>query len=83
MSTSESHVSFILNGKRSMTCEFVLSVADALSVDRLEALRVAGIIPPQPKPDDPQIQETVRLLERIDEAERAFVLRMLRGLTRE
>ena len=81
LNTSESHVSLVLAGKRALTADFVLSVANALGADPVAVLRIAGILPPGVgDTTDPTLAELWALAQRLSPADRIVAVRVLRGL---
>jgi len=75
---SAAFVSLILKGKRELTADFCIKAAEALGIDPLEALQVAGFVP-SPS-DDPKLVECWRLLNELSPDRLDCALAMLRGL---
>jgi transcriptional regulator with XRE-family HTH domain len=80
--TSDSHVSYVLSGRRNLSADFVISVAKALGVPVVPILELASIIPPQPQPDDPEAKRLLEVWYRLPEDERRVLLALLERASR-
>lgn len=83
LNTSESHVSLVLSGNRSLTADFAISVADILHADPVVALRIADILPPVPgQTDNPALAAAWGMLQQLSPDVLAVVVKMLKGVVR-
>lgn len=80
--TSDSHVSYVLSGRRALTADFVINVAKALKIPIVPILELAAIIPPQPKRDDPDVRRLLDVWGRLSEEEQRVLLGLMERAAR-
>lgn len=76
---SRPFVTRVLNGERAPSVEFCNRVASALGESPEKLLRLAGILPTSPAPDDsPTLQEIVELARNLSPEDQSDVLEYIR-----
>ena len=76
--TSESHLSFLLRGRRTLTADHCISIANVLDESPLAALAAAGLLPESAT--DPLLRELWRIACELSPEARRYVVAAMRGI---
>lgn len=79
---SAAQVANVVGGRSKAGADFCVGIARALNASPVSLLALAGIIPPQAPPDDPEAKRILDLLYRLPEHQRQVVLELLEKATR-
>jgi len=77
---SSAMVSMVMTGQRLPGPDFCTGVAKALQLPPVEVFQRAGLLPPAPDLDDPQLKAALFLFEKLTVADQERVLAIMKAL---
>jgi transcriptional regulator with XRE-family HTH domain len=77
---SHATISRLISGNQNPSPELCREIARALVVPPENVFRKAGLLPPEPDPNNSQLNEALHLFQQLPKEEREFILIQMRAL---